>query len=61
LAASRSCPCSICDPSVTPSVIDAGDAASVELGVRFQADTDGYITGLRYYRSDANTGTHVGR
>ena len=60
LAASRSCPCSIWDSSVTPGLIDAGDGSSSELGVKFQADTDGYITGLRYYRSDANTGTHVG-
>jgi hypothetical protein len=32
----------------------------VELGVQFRADTSGYITGIRFYKSAANTGTHVG-
>ena len=41
-------------------VPDAGDASAVELGVKFRADVDGYITGIRYYKSAANTGTHVG-
>src|SRR5207248_3269281 len=31
-----------------------------ELGVRFRADADGFITGLRFYKSAANTGVHVG-
>ena len=28
--------------------------------MRFQADTGGVITGIRFYKSAANTGTHVG-
>ena len=28
--------------------------------MRFQADTGGLITGIRFYKSAANTGTHVG-
>jgi hypothetical protein len=32
----------------------------VELGVKFKSDTNGYITGLRFYKGTANTGTHVG-
>jgi hypothetical protein len=32
----------------------------VELGVRFTSDASGYINGLRFYKSAANTGTHVG-
>jgi hypothetical protein len=28
--------------------------------VQFHSDTDGYITGVRFYKSAANTGTHVG-
>jgi Domain of unknown function (DUF4082) len=31
-----------------------------ELGVKFRADTAGAITGVRFYKSGANTGTHVG-
>ena len=36
------------------------DTQAVELGVKFRADVDGFITGIRFYKSAANTGTHVG-
>ncbi len=32
----------------------------VELGVKFRAGMSGFITGLRFYKSAANTGVHVG-
>jgi hypothetical protein len=44
----------------TPATIDSGDPSSVELGVKFTADTSGWITGLRFYKALANTGTHIG-
>jgi hypothetical protein len=48
-------------PSTTvPSVRDAGPDSPVELGVSFKSDTNGYIIGIRFYKSAANTGTHVG-
>ena len=59
-AQSVNCPCSIWTSSTTPSIVDSGDAAAVELGVKFRSDVDGYITGLRFYKSSVNTGTHVG-
>ncbi|PJG51828.1 hypothetical protein CVM73_28790 [Bradyrhizobium forestalis] len=42
-----------------PSVVNSGDASSVELGVKFSASVNGTITGLRFYKGSANTGTHV--
>jgi hypothetical protein len=51
---------SIWSTTTVPSVIDAGDAASVELGVKFKSDVSGSITGIRFYKSSANTGTHIG-
>ena len=33
---------------------------SVELGVKFKADYNGTITGVRFYKAAANTGTHIG-
>ena len=30
------------------------------LGVKFQASTNGTITGIRFYKGSLNTGTHVG-
>jgi Domain of unknown function (DUF4082)/Bacterial Ig domain/Carboxypeptidase regulatory-like domain len=55
------CPCeSIWQPTAQPAVADSGDGASVETGVRFQADYDGYILGVRFYKAAANAGTHIG-
>jgi hypothetical protein len=54
------CPCSDFSSSTTPSQVDSGDPSSLELGVRFRSDFDGYITGIRFYKAAANTGTHVG-
>jgi Domain of unknown function (DUF4082)/Fibronectin type III domain/Bacterial Ig domain len=53
------CPCSMLG-SRTPAVADAGDGGSIELGVKFRSDVAGTISGIRYFKSAANTGTHVG-
>jgi hypothetical protein len=45
--------------SATPAIVDSGDAQGVELGTKFTSDTSGTITGLRFYKSAANTGTHT--
>ena len=58
-ATGRTCPCSIWTAATVPGPADS-DRSSVELGLRFQTDTAGYITGLRFYKYAANTGTHVG-
>ncbi|HEX5923086.1 MAG TPA: DUF4082 domain-containing protein [Baekduia sp.] len=44
----------------TPATIDGGDNSSIVLGAKFTADTDGWITGIRFYKAAANTGTHIG-
>ncbi|KPM57829.1 hypothetical protein CcI49_24070 [Frankia sp. CcI49] len=54
------CPCSIFPATATPAVAAASDTAAVEVGVKFRADQNGYITGLRFYKGAANTGTHIG-
>jgi len=56
------CPCDTIWPSsAVPGLSDSGDTNSVELGVKFRADADAYITGLRFYKASTNTGTHLGR
>src|SRR5215469_2656167 len=55
-----SCPCSIWGPAYTPGTVDSGDSASIEVGVQFQADTFGFVTGIRFYKASTNTGTHIG-
>ena len=44
----------------TPAVVDSQDTNAVELGVKFTADVNGKVTGIRFYKSAANQGTHVG-
>ena len=44
-----------------PAAIDNGNSGPLELGVSFKSDVSGTITGIRFYKSSANTGSHVGR
>ena len=57
----KSCPCSIWSATATPANPNEADSSAVELGVKFRADVAGSITGIRFYKSSQNTGTHVGR
>jgi len=45
--------------STIPTNLDAGADNPVELGVKFFSEAPGYITGARFYKASANTGTHV--
>src|SRR5438876_494594 len=53
-------PATIWPSTATPTTPDVGSDSPVELGVRFYSDTPGYITGIRFYKSAANTGAHIG-
>jgi hypothetical protein len=46
--------------TATPAVATANDSSSLELGVKFRADVDGKVKGVRFYKGAGNTGTHVG-
>ena len=54
------CPCTIWDVSTTPALPTDPDPSAVELGVKFRSDSDGFITGIRFYKGPNNTGTHTG-
>jgi hypothetical protein len=43
----------------TPASTSTNTAAR-EVGLRFRAIRDGVVTGIRYYKASANTGTHTG-
>jgi hypothetical protein len=45
--------------STVPSRVDSNDGKAIEAGVKFKSDSAGYITGIRFYKASANTGTHV--
>jgi hypothetical protein len=43
-----------------PVTVDSNDGNAVEVGVKFRADSNGTVTGLRFYKAKTNVGTHVG-
>jgi hypothetical protein len=53
------CPCTLWPPDAVPAVVDAGPDGSVELGVRFSSVENGFIRGIRFYKSAGNLGPHV--
>src|SRR3954465_14473880 len=59
-AAAATCPCSVWSTSSTPATPSDSDTDAVEVGMKFRADSDGFITGVRFYKGAGNTGTHVG-
>jgi hypothetical protein len=46
--APSNCPCTVWDSSDVPAIVSAADPNSVELGVKFRSDIDGFITGIRF-------------
>ncbi|MDB5119054.1 MAG: Fibronectin type domain protein [Sphingobacteriales bacterium] len=51
---------SIWDASAIPQLITEQDNDAVELGVKFQTTVNGFIQGIRFYKSPTNTGIHIG-
>lgn len=54
------CPCSLFNDSTTPSILQVNDPNAVTLGVRFTPTHSGQVTGVKFYKGPANTGSHVG-
>ncbi len=54
------CPCTLFSSDATPIRVDSGDSGPVTLGVKFTPSAAGNISGVRFYKSVGNTGTHVG-
>jgi hypothetical protein len=52
-------PLTIWPATATPKVVSAGGSTAVELGVKFTADLNGVVNGVRFYKGPTNTGTHV--
>jgi hypothetical protein len=58
--AGQQCPCSIWQNATPSGAVDAADTSAVNLGVRFQASSSGYISGVRFYKYSDNAGSHTG-
>jgi hypothetical protein len=58
-AAPDGCPCTLF-AGQRPATASAGDRSRVELGLEFTPGEAGLVTGVRFYRGEANTGPHTG-
>jgi hypothetical protein len=43
-----------------PATPNTNDKKSVEVGMKFRSDVAGTVSGVRFFKGSANTGTHVG-
>jgi hypothetical protein len=53
-------PVSIWAPTTVPETSAVPSSQAAELGLTFMSEVPGYITGLRFYKSSKNLGTHIG-
>jgi hypothetical protein len=44
----------------TPAGGTGNDGPAIELGVKFRSSRAGFITGIRFYKTTGNNGTHIG-
>jgi hypothetical protein len=54
------CPCSIWQDGTPTGSAESNGPEAQTLGVRFEASSDGYIAGVRFYKEPDNTGAHTG-
>ncbi len=48
------------EPTAAPAGALGNDQSPIEVGMRFRADVDGFVTALRYYKPAGAIGTHTG-
>ncbi len=56
----ETCPCSIWQDGTPTGSSESNDPNAQTLGVRFQASSSGFITGVRFYKGPDDTGSHIG-
>ncbi|MCP2044919.1 hypothetical protein L1278_002980 [Pontibacter sp. HSC-36F09] len=55
------CPCSVFPTASAPTGALQNDGQALQLGMKFRASTNGFVTGVRFYKQISNTGTHTGQ
>ncbi|KOX16827.1 hypothetical protein ADK67_39675 [Saccharothrix sp. NRRL B-16348] len=58
--ATAPCPCSLFSTATVPRTPSANDGGAYELGTRFATTRGGWVTGVRFYKGEGNTGVHTG-
>ncbi|MEU5690827.1 DUF4082 domain-containing protein [Actinosynnema sp. NPDC020468] len=59
-APDTACPCSLFSTAYRPRVPSANDGGAYELGFRFDSTKGGFVTAVKFYKGEGNTGTHTG-
>jgi hypothetical protein len=59
-AVTDTCPCALFPSTAVPATASFPDANPIEVGVKFFADSPGYVDGVRFYKGSSNTGPHLG-
>ncbi|PTX45345.1 uncharacterized protein DUF4082, partial [Christiangramia gaetbulicola] len=54
------CPCTVFEPESIPFNL-LNEGAGIQLGMKFSSEIDGYINGVRFYKQNGHTGTHIGQ
>jgi PKD repeat protein len=57
----NACPCSLWPDPVTPTYPYYDNPLPIEMGLKFRASVAGKVTGVRFFKADGATGTHIGR
>jgi hypothetical protein len=57
----QTCPCSAFTPDAVPTNVDSQDGSANELGAKFRSSSAGTVTGVKFYKANTNTGTHIGK
>jgi hypothetical protein len=60
-SSSNPCPCTVFNGIQPTGSTTENDGTPINLGMKFIPGQSGYVTGLRFYKSASNTGTHTGR
>ncbi|WP_225307262.1 N,N-dimethylformamidase beta subunit family domain-containing protein [Adhaeribacter soli] len=56
------CPCTVFLPTDNPGAsLENDNNQPIQLGMKFTSTTNGFITGVRFYKNSGNTGTHTGQ
>ncbi len=61
VATPQPCPCTVFQPADSPGPSVYNDGQPIQLGMRFTADVNGFVTGVRFFKHPENTGTHTGQ
>src|SRR5579862_7634063 len=54
------CPCSVWQDGTPTGAVQSNDPNAQTSGLRFQVNSTGYITGVRFYKEPSDTGSHIG-